>query len=85
MSKQINNQAMDNLVAVELKLKGLQEVMLALAESPVSLENAPHFMYYAVSDIAEDMTEALDSIDVYKRQAGQLRPGAARVAGRGLP
>lgn len=36
--------------------------MLALAESPVSLENAPHFMYYAVSDIAEDMTEALDSI-----------------------
>jgi hypothetical protein len=62
MSKQINNQAMDNLVAAELKLKGLQEVMLALAESPVSLENAPHFMYYAVSDIAEDMTEALDSI-----------------------
>lgn len=62
MGKQINNQAMDNLVAVELKLKGLQEVMLALAESPVSLENAPHFMYYTVSDIAEDMTEALDSI-----------------------
>ena len=60
MSKQINNQAMDNLVAAELK--GLQEVMLALAESPVRLENAPHFMYYAVSDIAEDMTEALDSI-----------------------
>lgn len=62
MSKQISNKAMDNLVSAELKLKGLQEVMLALAESPVSLENAPHFMYYAVSDIAEDLGEALDSV-----------------------
>lgn len=62
MSKQASNQAMDSLVAVELRLKGLQEVMLALAESPVSLENAPHFMHCAVSGIAEDMTEALDSL-----------------------
>ena len=62
MSKQINNQAMDNLVTAELKLKGLQEVMLALTESPVSLEHAPHLVYYAVSDIAEDLGEALDSM-----------------------
>lgn len=62
MSKQISNQAMDNLVTAELKLKGLQEVMLALTESPVSLEHAPHLVYYAVSDIAEDLGEALDSM-----------------------
>lgn len=62
MSKQINNQAMDILVTAELKLKGLQEVMLALTESPVSLEHAPHLVYYAASDIAEDLGKALDSM-----------------------
>lgn len=62
MSKQISNKAMDNLVSAELKLKGLQEVMLALAESPVSPEHAPHLVYYAVSDIAEDLGKALDSV-----------------------
>lgn len=62
MSKQISNKAMDNLVSAELKLKGLQEVMLALAESPVSPEHAPHLVYCAVSDIAEDLGKALDSI-----------------------
>ncbi len=36
--------------------------MLALAESPVSLEHAPHLVYYAVSDIAEDLGKALDSV-----------------------
>ena len=62
MSKQISNKAMDNLVSAELKLNGLQEVMLALTESPVRIEHAPHLVYYAVSDIAEDLGKALDSV-----------------------
>lgn len=51
---------LDSLILAEQKLKGLQEVILAIAEAPISLEAAPLFLYHALEDITEDMSDVLN-------------------------
>lgn len=54
--------ALDTLVLTEQKLKGLREILLALSEMPIVIEQAPSFLYYDVDEIVEDLGDAIDDI-----------------------
>ena len=54
--------ALDTLVLTEQKLKGLREILLALSEMPIAIEQALSFLYYAVDEIVEDLGDAIDDI-----------------------
>ena len=54
--------ALDTLVLTEQKLKGLREILLALSEMPIAIEQAPSFLYYAVDEIVEDLGDAINDI-----------------------
>ena len=54
--------ALDTLVLTEQKLKGLREILLALSEMPIAIEQTPSFLYYAVDEIVEDLGDAIDDI-----------------------
>lgn len=60
MKLNIKLDELDALILVEQKLKGLQEVILAIAEAPISFEAAPLFLYHSLDDITEDMSEVLN-------------------------